>query len=115
MRRSATPRVALAVFAVSITCCRSAPVAPVGPAPTPQGSSQSVADARRNGVPLEVARMTLDQRTQLDVVDSPSVTTDEGVWALARPIANPPYGEVLLLDERREHIIKAFPLPGAPP
>lgn len=57
--------------------------------------------------------MPLDQRTKLDVVDSPSVTTDEGVWALARP--KPGYGEVLLLNERRTQIVKAFPLPDTSP
>lgn len=41
-------------------------------------------------------------------------STDEGVWTITRPDVVPDYAEVLLLGARREKIIKAFPMPGAP-
>jgi len=69
-----------------LAACHTTAVTPVGPSPTPQGPSQTAAEAKRDGVPLTIAKMTLDERTKLDVDVASSVTTDEGVWRLARPI-----------------------------
>jgi hypothetical protein len=84
---------------------------PVRPLTTPQGPSQTEAEAERDGVPADIAALTLDER--LDLGDeradgTTSLTADDGVWRLARPTKD--YGEVLLLDARREHVQYAVPL-----
>jgi hypothetical protein len=98
-----------------VSACRSTePVAPAFPKPTPQGPSQTKAEAKRDGVPPKIAAMTISDRLEVSGAKSPSITTDEGVWTIARPTVVPSYAEVLLLDARREKIIKATPMPGAP-
>ncbi len=111
MPRRVVPVITLIVLA----SCSNAPTAPTAPTPTPEGPSQTAAEAKRDGVPAKVAAMTLSERTRLPEITSPSITSDEGVWTITRPGVVPEYGEVLLLDTRRERVIEAFPLPGAPP
>jgi hypothetical protein len=108
-------RSVIVTLLLTLAACRTTePVAPAFPKPTPQGPSQTRAEAKRDGVPAKVGAMTISDRLEVASVDSPSITTDEGVWTLARPRIGTEYGEVLLLDARREKVIKAFPLSWPP-
>lgn len=108
--------------------------------PAPAGPSQSAADAARDHVPSQVAALPLAAR----LIPAPSpdpglatgVTTPEGVWLISRPDlgtvtasgclpADPAagigyrtcsdYSEVLLVSPDRSRILRAVPVPAAPP
>lgn len=99
------------------------------------GPSQSSADAARDGVIPALAALPLTVRMRVIT----SQATPEGVWVLSRPtdaakkdangcrlgpetgkyptdtICTTEYGEVLLLDASRTHILRAYPLAAVPP
>lgn len=101
---------------------------------TPSGPSQSAADAARDGVIPALAALPLAVRVRV----IRSEVTPEGVWVLSRPteaaksyakgcrlgpetgkyptdtICTTEYGEVLLLDAARTHILRAYPLAAVP-
>ena len=83
----------------------------------PRGPSQSPADAKRDGVPPAVAQLSFDERTRVLPPEPTPIPAEEGVWTLTRTSAEGvhDYGEVLLLDQTRKKIVRAFPLPGYPP
>ncbi|MEX2393174.1 MAG: hypothetical protein WD826_01715 [Actinomycetota bacterium] len=90
---------------------------PVQPLSTPQGPSQTEAEAERDGVPKEVAALTLNERLRLegDPGDGTlSLTADDGVWRVSRPAGIAGYGEILLLGTRRERVQYAVPLDFLP-
>lgn len=104
-------------------------------APATAGPSQSKADATRDGVIPALAAVPFAARVGI----LRSAETPEGVWALSRPpkaiadytegcrlgpetgkyptdtICATEYGELLLLDASRSHILRAYPLPAVPP
>lgn len=94
--------------------------------------SQTPGDARRDGVVPAVARLQFAARVRV----LQAVSTPEGVWAISRlpPQSGDPrsgsvgsgwygktmvnasdYGEVLLLDQGRQRILRAYPAIGVPP
>lgn len=97
--------------------------------------SQSAEDAERDGVVPALAELP----TSIRVDPVSSVNAEEGLWVLSRPsdealdfapgcgLGDPngiygrdiicvlEYGEVLLMDESGQEIIRAFPLPSLPP
>lgn len=97
--------------------------------------SQSATDASRDGVVAALAALSLEDRVDVQA----AIPAPEGVWVVSRPgtgaeeaadgcrlgpdggrypsemICTFEYGEVLLLDESQERIIRAFPLPALPP
>jgi hypothetical protein len=91
-------------------------------------SSQSAADASRDGVVAALAELSFEER--VDVTSTVSI--DDEVWAISRPsisgidcrqpsldgdqfICPPEYGEILHLDKNKERILQAYPLPSIPP
>lgn len=114
----------------------SSPSAGASSTSTPSnGASQSSADAARDGVIPALAALPLTVRMRVIA----SQTSPEGVWVLSRPtdaaksyakgcrlgpetgkyptdtICTTEYGEVLLLDASRTHILRAYPLAAVPP
>jgi hypothetical protein len=109
---------------------------PAQPTDAEQQRSQSEADAQRDGVVPQLAELPLSIRASFQA----QVTTEEGTWVLSRPteelnelalengcgfgdlsgaypsevICTFEYGEILLLDEHGQ-ILRAYPMPGAPP
>ncbi len=102
---------------------------------TSQQPSQSAQDAQRDNVVPGLAALPIHERVAI----LSWVNTSEGTWALSRPpqtnggqfLAGPvvgdpagtrgvdmislvEYGELLLLDDNGQ-IVKAYPMPGAPP
>lgn len=107
-------------------------------------ASQSAEDATRDGVLPAVAVLPFHVRVEIQEWDAPTeVVTDEGVWVVSRMntelsrdysegcgigdvhdpdaqyirdvICDTEYGEVLLLNHDQDRILRAFPLPSAPP
>jgi hypothetical protein len=82
-------------------------------------SSQSAADAVRDGVQMAVA--ALPAHTRIRQVpparggQQTRATTAQGVWLISRPATTGGYGELLLLDPTGSRIRKAYPFPGLPP
>ncbi len=96
-------------------------------------ASQAPQDALRDGVVPAVAALPFDARVRL----VEKAATPEGTWVLSRLpvsagdsssgslgtgssfgktlVSASEYGEVLLLDQSRIRILRAFPLPGLPP
>jgi len=97
--------------------------------------SQSPADAARDGVVPELAELPVDVRVHVQK----QVATPEGLWVLSTPAINTgqdllgscvptdpecvygrdfirvyEYGEVLLMDETGQQILRAYPTPGFP-
>lgn len=105
------------------------------PATSPSVPSQSPAAARRDGVVPALAKLPFAIRVSVKA----SIRAREGVWVLSRPtakaargangcrlgpetgkyptdtICTTEYGEVLLLNARRDRILRAYPLPAVPP
>lgn len=108
--------------------------APPSSIPTTGPPSQPTADATRDGVVAAVAALPMDLRVEILA----EIPTEEGVWAITKlapavddladgcrlgsPDGKYPedfictfeYGEVLLLDDTRSTILRAYPLPGVP-
>lgn len=119
---------------VPSTTTTTAPVA-VSEAP---GPSQSPADARRDTIAPDLARLSASERVSVEA----SITLPEGTWALSRApwksgsggdgssddlvlgdqtgtygrdfVVTPEYGEVILLDATGK-IERAYPMAGWPP
>jgi hypothetical protein len=96
--------------------------------------SQGAAQAARDGVVAELAALAFDERVSVQA----ELVAPEGVWVVSRPgaaaesaaqgcrlgpeggkypsemICTTEYGEILLLDDGRDHILRAFPLPAVP-
>lgn len=119
------------------TAASTTTTAPTTTPSAPERPSQSVRNAERDGVIPELAALPLSVRTERVI----GVEATEGIWALAAPtqelndlavadgcgfgnleggtygvdvICVPEYGEVLLIDDAGR-IVKAYPMPGAPP
>jgi hypothetical protein len=142
-RRTLAVAVLVAFFAAA--CGTSTDTTQPAGSPTPSssasqsapttGPSQSVADAKRDGVIAALAALPLSVRMS----EITSAVTPEGVWVLSRPtdaakkyakgcrlgpetgkyptdtICTTEYGEVLLLDPTRTRILRAYPLAAVPP
>lgn len=111
------------------------PASATAAATAASGPSQSAADAARDGVVPALAALPFAVR----VTVQQAVAAPEGVWVLSRPsaavakyadecrlgpadgkyptdyVCTTEYGEVLLLDATRSRILRAYPLPAAPP
>ena len=102
---------------------------PAATQPQPDRPSQSLVEARRDGVLPAIANLTFKERVKIiDQEDSA-----EGRWVISRPPDGPrllgdrngrygreyvptsEYGELLLLHPSEARILKAYPLPGIPP
>jgi hypothetical protein len=109
---------ALALTLVFTSCSDYPPERSAHPSPTAgSGSpSQSAADAKRDGVPLAIAEMSFEDRTNVPFPEPTPIRADEGVWTLTRPSAEGvnEYGEVLLLDRAQRTVVKAFPMEDGP-
>jgi hypothetical protein len=138
--------VALAALTALAGCAASSSTQTLRPATSPSpgtpsssapatGSSQSSADAARDGIIPALAALPLAVRMRVIAAQ----VTPEGVWVLSRPteaaksyakgcrlgpetgkyptdtICTTEYGEVLLLDSTRTHILRAYPLAAVPP
>lgn len=99
------------------------------------GPSQPIGEASRDGVLPALAALSFEDRVDVQA----AIPSSEGVWVISRPgpgadeaadgcrlgieegryptemICTLEYGELLLLDESREHVLRAFPLPAVPP
>lgn len=101
----------------------------------PVAASQSPSDAARDGVNRDFAAIPFAARVGV----KQAIVAPEGVWVISRPpaaarkyaagcrfgpeggkyptdtLCTTDYGEVLLLDASRSHVLRAYPLPSVPP
>jgi hypothetical protein len=136
----------LAVLFAAAACTAPVEREPTDTAPIPSAGpptssrSQSLADAKRDGVAPVVAALSLEERVRVAHANvtpfrQASVGTKEGVWIASHPdrprregeecvyetpegvqyICAPEYGEILLMDHENTRILRAFPLPAIPP